>query len=111
MCQLQGVCAWALVLSVACDTLRPIFIGPTAKATLRSQFGLMGDTEGVNTPRPTETSQPRLVVEVNRSRIVGSIEVPGSKSSTNRALVIAGLANGSSRISNGLSGDDAASMV
>jgi 3-phosphoshikimate 1-carboxyvinyltransferase len=51
------------------------------------------------------------VVEVNRSRIEGSIEVPGSKSYTNRALVIAGLATGTSRITNGLAGDDAASMV
>jgi len=51
------------------------------------------------------------VVQVNRSRIRGSIQVPGSKSHTNRALVIAGLANGTSQITNGLAGDDADSMV
>ena len=48
---------------------------------------------------------------MNRSRIGGLVEVPGSKSYTNRALVIAGLANGTSRITNGLAGDDADSMV
>lgn len=51
------------------------------------------------------------MVQVNRSRIRGSIQVPGSKSHTNRALVIAGLANGTSQITNGLAGDDADSMV
>lgn len=43
--------------------------------------------------------------------VQGSIDVLGSKSYTNRALVIAGPAGGTSRISNGLVGDDAESMV
>jgi 3-phosphoshikimate 1-carboxyvinyltransferase len=50
-------------------------------------------------------------IRVSRSTVEGTVEVPGSKSATNRALVIAGLANGLSRISNGLVGDDADSMV
>jgi 3-phosphoshikimate 1-carboxyvinyltransferase len=54
---------------------------------------------------------PASVVEVSRSRIEGLVQAPGSKSYTNRALVIAGLANGTSRITNGLAGDDAESMV
>ena len=71
----------------------------------------MGDTESVSSLGPKEVSQRESVVEINRSLIEGSIEVPGSKSYTNRALVIAGLANGISRITNGLAGDDAVSMV
>ncbi len=61
----------------------------------------------------TEGSQTTsaFAVEVNRSRIEGVVQVPGSKSYTNRALVIARLANGTSRITNGLAGDDADSMV
>ncbi|MHB1536323.1 MAG: 3-phosphoshikimate 1-carboxyvinyltransferase [Acidimicrobiales bacterium] len=52
------------------------------------------------------------VVGVERSLgIHGSISVPGSKSYTNRALLIAGLARGTSRISNALVGDDAWSMA
>ena len=51
-------------------------------------------------------------MQIDRSSGVrGSVDVPGSKSYTNRALVIAGLARGTSRISNGLAGDDAESMV
>ncbi len=51
-------------------------------------------------------------VSISRSTGVrGSVDVPGSKSYTNRALVIAGLACGTTRISNGLAGDDAQSMV
>jgi 3-phosphoshikimate 1-carboxyvinyltransferase len=71
----------------------------------------MGDTESMSSLDPKEVSQRESVVEINRSLIGGSIEVPGSKSYTNRALVIAGLANGASQITNGLAGDDAASMV
>jgi 3-phosphoshikimate 1-carboxyvinyltransferase len=74
-------------------------------------IGVMDDTESVSSLGRIEGSHAKSVVEVNRSRIGGSIEVPGSKSYTNRALVIAGLANGISRISNGLAGDDADSMV
>ncbi len=71
----------------------------------------MGDTEDVSSPGRTDNAQPKSVIEVNRSPIGGSVEIPGSKSYTNRAFVIAGLANGTSRITNGLAGDDAASMV
>jgi 3-phosphoshikimate 1-carboxyvinyltransferase len=72
---------------------------------------VMDDTEDVSSMGRREGSRTSSVVEVNRSWISGSIEVPGSKSYTNRALVIAGLANGTTRIMNGLAGDDAASMV
>lgn len=43
--------------------------------------------------------------------MAGSARVPGSKSYTNRALVIAGLAEGSTRVSNGMVGEDSASMI
>lgn len=62
----------------------------------------------------TSTAQGGLPsrIQIYRSPGVrGSVDVPGSKSYTNRALVIAGLAGGTSRISNGLVGDDADSMV
>ncbi|HTW97136.1 MAG TPA: 3-phosphoshikimate 1-carboxyvinyltransferase [Acidimicrobiales bacterium] len=52
-----------------------------------------------------------VTVRIARSTIEGTVEVPGSKSATNRALVIAGLARGTSRISGGLAGDDAESMA
>jgi 3-phosphoshikimate 1-carboxyvinyltransferase len=71
----------------------------------------MGDTESMSARDRTEGSQTTSVVEVKRSRIRGSIQVPGSKSYTNRALVITGLANGTSLITNGLAGDDADSKV
>ena len=61
---------------------------------------------------PSSRGGPPSTVKIDRSPGVrGPVDVPGSKSYTNRALVIAGLARGRSRISNGLVGDDAQSMV
>ena len=45
------------------------------------------------------------------SRIDATVEVPGSKSQANRALVCAFLAEGSSRISNVPNGDDTAALI
>ncbi|HLI45503.1 MAG TPA: 3-phosphoshikimate 1-carboxyvinyltransferase [Acidimicrobiales bacterium] len=50
-------------------------------------------------------------LEIHRSEISGRVRLPGSKSLTNRALVVAALAEGRSLISGGLAGDDSESMV
>jgi 3-phosphoshikimate 1-carboxyvinyltransferase len=60
-------------------------------------FGMPGALETVCVARSTTTG--------------GRVRVPGSKSMTNRALVAAALASGTSRITGGLVGDDADSMV
>lgn len=43
--------------------------------------------------------------------LVGDVVLPGSKSLTNRALLLAGLANGTSRLSGALKSDDTARMA
>lgn len=61
----------------------------------------------------TRTSSPiPSVVHVARSPDVsGSVVMPGSKSVTNRAILICGLAEGTSEITQGLAGGDATSMA
>lgn len=80
----------------------------------RARSALLRDTAPVSDPASMPTAECRLpsAIRIDRSPgVCGSADVPGSKSYTNRALVIAGLAGGTSRISNGLVGDDADSMV
>lgn len=48
----------------------------------------------------------KVIVSPNKDGIDGSITVPGSKSLTNRALILAALANGKSEISGILKSDD-----
>ncbi|HEB90524.1 MAG TPA: 3-phosphoshikimate 1-carboxyvinyltransferase, partial [Deltaproteobacteria bacterium] len=55
-------------------------------------------------PRPT-TLPPRLAIET-RGPLDGRVAVPGSKSITNRALLLAALAEGESRLRGGLESDD-----
>lgn len=74
----------------------------------------MRETPPVSARASTSTAQGELPSKIHIDRspgLRGSVDVPGSKSHTNRALVIAGLAKGTSRISNALVGDDAESMV
>lgn len=62
--------------------------------------------------RTTMTAAPlpeRLPIEP-RGPLEGAVRVPGSKSITNRALLLAALANGESRLSGGLDSDDTVVM-
>ena len=52
-----------------------------------------------------------MILFVNKSKIQGSVEIPGSKSHTIRALFIASLAEGISEIKDPLSSDDADSAI
>ncbi|MBJ21028.1 MAG: 3-phosphoshikimate 1-carboxyvinyltransferase [bacterium] len=57
-------------------------------------------------PAPTPPRLPdRLSIET-RGPLSGQVSVPGSKSITNRALLLAALADGRSRLSGGLESDD-----
>ena len=55
------------------------------------------------------TLPPRLAIET-RGPLDGHVSVPGSKSITNRALLLAALAEGESRLSGGLESDDTVVM-
>jgi len=55
------------------------------------------------------TLPKRLTIET-RGPLYGLVSVPGSKSITNRALLLAALANGESRLSGGLESDDTVVM-
>ena len=52
-----------------------------------------------------ETAAKRLAIET-RGPLAGHVAVPGSKSITNRALLLAALAEGESRLAGGLESDD-----
>jgi 3-phosphoshikimate 1-carboxyvinyltransferase len=52
-----------------------------------------------------------LPVEPLRGRLDADVSVPGSKSATNRALVVAALAGGSSRLRGALLSDDTEAMI
>ncbi len=54
---------------------------------------------------PRETAVKRLAIET-RGPLAGHVAVPGSKSITNRALLLAALAEGESRLTGGLESDD-----
>jgi 3-phosphoshikimate 1-carboxyvinyltransferase len=54
---------------------------------------------------PRETAAKRLAIET-RGPLDGCVAVPGSKSITNRALLLAALADGESRLTGGLESDD-----
>lgn len=47
-----------------------------------------------------------IIVSPNKKRINGSLKIPGSKSLTNRALILGALANGKSKITGILKSDD-----
>ena len=52
------------------------------------------------------------VIEISpRSGLATTVSVPGSKSLTNRALLIAGLADGESRLAGALESDDTRVMI
>ena len=65
---------------------------------------------GASTSTTHDRVASRLLI-CRSSGVGGCLDVPGSKSYTNRALVIAGLADGTTRIANALVSDDADSMV
>ena len=56
-----------------------------------------------------ESAPQRLAIET-RGRLDGRVAVPGSKSITNRALLLAALADGTSRLTGGLESDDTVVM-
>lgn len=58
---------------------------------------------------PRETAPKRLAIET-RGPLDGPVAVPGSKSITNRALLLAALADGESRLTGGLESDDTVVM-
>lgn len=60
----------------------------------------------------TSHSQTRYRVRLDRSGpLTGTAAVPGSKSQTNRALVLGALSTETTRVTNGLGADDARHMV
>lgn len=63
------------------------------------------------TPRPIPETAVALEIEPRGSQIGGTVCLPGSKSLTNRALLIAGLASGHSRLTNVLACDDSLYMI
>ena len=56
-------------------------------------------------------AQPAAIPIEPRQRIEGSLRVPGSKSITNRALVVAALASGTSRLEGALIAEDTSVMI
>ena len=54
---------------------------------------------------------PKVLPIEPRGPLDASLEVPGSKSITNRALLIAALANGDSELYGALTSDDTAAML
>lgn len=75
----------------------PIPMAPTDSKTPATAPGAAG-------------SLPDRLEIVPRGPLVGRIPVPGSKSITNRALLLAALADGSSRLTGGLESDDTVVM-
>lgn len=62
------------------------------------------------TPPPGPPKRPNRLAIRPRGPLDGSAHVPGSKSITNRALLLAALADGQSRLSGGLESDDTVVM-
>lgn len=60
---------------------------------------------------PTMTMTPTLTIDPVRVPVVGDARVPGSKSITNRALVLAALADGPTTLTDALFADDTQRMM
>jgi len=71
----------------------------------------MAPSEPPKPPRsPIFLTRPDRRAIVTRGPLAGRVDVPGSKSITNRALLLAALADGQSRLSGGLESDDTVVM-
>lgn len=66
---------------------------------------------GVDPPAPARSDEPPRPVAPVPGPIDATVRVPGSKSITNRALLVAALADGPSELSGVLEADDTAAMI
>jgi 3-phosphoshikimate 1-carboxyvinyltransferase len=62
-------------------------------------------------PDPVDASTRRILVHPVAAPLAGGVRLPGSKSVTNRALLLAALADGTSRLSGALHSDDTRHMI